>query len=319
MIDMFDLLFQDLRYASRQLRSNPGFTIVTILVLALGIGANSSLFTVINGVLLRPLPFPYPGDLVQIWASNPSRGELQEVISPNNFVDWQKQSSTMAEMAAYGYESFALITRTAPQRMPGVVASSRFFEVFGVKPILGRTFSADDERPESHSVVLSYGAWQGRFHGDPNVAGKPITLNGEAFTVIGVMPAGFQFPEASTELWSTPAFDLKAISRGHGGSFGVGRIKSGVALSQAQAEMTMIARRLEQQYPGTNRGSTVSLVPLQEQMVGSFRRALFLLWGAVTLVLLIGCANVAHLLLARSVSRQKEFAIRTAWGLAVRG
>jgi putative ABC transport system permease protein len=314
MVGMFELLFQDLRYASRQLRSNPGFTIVTILVLALGIGVNSSLFAVINGVLLRPLPFPHPGDLVQIWESNPSQGKLQEVLSPYNFVDWQKQSSTIAEMAVYGYESFALITGTDPQRMPGVLVSSRFFEVFGVKPILGRTFSADDERPESHSVVLSYGAWQGRFHGDPNVAGKPVTLNGEPFTVIGVMPDAFQFPEASTELWGTPAFDLNAIGRGHHGSFGVGRIKRGVALSQTQAEMTTIARRLEQQYPGTNRGSTVSLVPLQEEMVGGFRRALFLLWGAVTLVLLIGCANVAHLLLARSVSRQKEFAIRTALG-----
>lgn len=312
---LIEQVAQDLRYALRQLRNNPGFTGVTVLILALGLGANASLFTVINAVLLRPLPFPEPGGLVQIWESNPSRGELQEVVSPYNFVDWQKQSGAMAEMAVYEYESFALITRGAPQRMPGVLASSRLFNVFGVRPMLGRTFSADDDRLGSHSVVLSYGAWQRRFQADPDIAGKPITLNGEPFTVIGVMPDGFQFPpRANIEMWSTPAFDLKTRSRGSHYLFAVGRLKGGVTLSQAQAEMTTIARRLEQQYPDVNRGRTVNLVPLQEQMVGSFRPALLMLWGAVSLVLLIGCANVAHLLLARSISRQREFAIRAALG-----
>ncbi|MGI8745278.1 MAG: ADOP family duplicated permease [Bryobacteraceae bacterium] len=307
-------LVQDLRYALRQLRNSPAFTGIAILVLAFGLGANVSLFTVINAVLLRPLPFPNPRDLVQIWEANPSRGELQDVISPYNFVDWQRQSGTMEGMAVYEYESFALVTGTAPQRMPGVLASSRFFDVFGIKPMLGRTFSADDDRPESHSVVLSYAAWQRRFNGDSDIAGKPITLNGEPFTVIGVMPAGFQFPGVNTEIWSTPAYDLKTRNRRSHYLFGIGRIKRGVTLGQAQAEMTTIARRLEQQYPDSNRGSTVNLVPLQEQMVGSFRPALLMLWGAVGLVLLIGCANIAHLLLARSVSRQREFAIRAALG-----
>jgi putative ABC transport system permease protein len=305
---------QDLRYALRQLRKSPTFTAVAILVLAFGLGANASLFTVINAVLLRPLPFPNPEGLVQIWEANPSRGELQNVISPYNFVDWQKQSGAMAEMAVYEFESFALITRTAPERMPGVLASSRFFDVFGIKPMLGRTFSLDDDRPESHSAVLSYGAWQRRFHADPDIVGKPVTLNGEPYTVIGVMPAGFQFPRADIELWSSPAYDLKTRNRRSHYLFGVGRIKRGVTPGQAQAEMTTIARRLEQQYPESNRGSTVNLVPLQEQMVGRFRAALLMLWGAVALVLLIGCANIAHLLLARSISRQREFAIRAALG-----
>jgi putative ABC transport system permease protein len=311
-----DRLLQDPRYALRQLKNNPGFTTVAILVLALGLGANTAIFTLINAVLLRPLPFPDPGDLVQIWESNPSRGQLQVVISPYNFVDWQKQSATMAEMAVYEYESFALTTATAPERMPGVLASSHFFQVFGIRPMLGRTFSPDDDRPGSHSVVISYGAWRRRFDSNRKVVGKPITLNGEPFTTIGVMPPDFRFPAVTTELWSTPGFDLKAISRSHHGLFGVGRIKRGVTFSQAQAEMSTIARRLEQQYPDSNHGSRVNLVPLQEQMVGKFRAGLLLLWGAVTLVLLIGCANVAHLLLARSVSRQREFAIRAALGAA---
>lgn len=307
-------LAQDLRYALRQFRNNPGFASIAVLVLACGLGANASLFTVINAVLLRPLPFPNPGDLVQIWEANPSRGELQNVISPYNFVDWQNQSGTIAEMAVYKYESFSLITRTAPERMPGVLASSRLFDVLGVKPMLGRTFSADDDRPESHFVVLSYGAWQHRFHADPDITGKPITLNGEPFTVIGVMPAGFQFPGANIELWGTPAYDLKTRNRRSHYLFGVGRINRGITLGRAQAELTVIARHLEQQYPESNRGSTVSLVPLQEQMVGRFRPAQLMLWGAVAVVLLIACANIAHLLLARSASRQREFAIRAALG-----
>jgi putative ABC transport system permease protein len=269
----------DLRYALRQLRNNHGFTIVAILVLALGLGANTAIFALINTVLLRPLPFPDPGDLVQIWEANPSKGQLQVVVSPYNFVDWQKQSATMAEMAVYEYESFALTTSTAPERMPGVLASSRFFQVFGIKPMLGRTFSPDDDRPGSHSVVISYGAWRRHFDSNRKVVGKAITLNGEPFTIIGVMRPDFRFPAATTELWSTPAFDLKTISRGHHGLFGVGRIKRGVTFSQAQAEMSTIARRLEQQYPDSNHGSRVNLVPLQEQMVGNFRAGLLLLWA----------------------------------------
>ena len=307
-------LFQDLQYAIRQLRKSPGFTTVAVLVLALGLGANASLFTVINAVLLRPLPYPNAGDLVQIWEANQSQGELQGVVSPWNFVDWQKQSATMAELAVYEYESFALITSTAPERMRGVLTSSGFFPVFGVKPLLGRTFSADDDRLGSHSVILSYGAWQRRFQGDSNIAGKPITLNGEAYTVIGVMPATFQFPGATIEIWSTPAYDLNKRNRRSHYLYAVGRIRKGVTLGRAQAEMTTIASRLEQQYPDSNRGRTINLVPLQEQMIGSYRPALLLLWGAVALVLLIGCANIAHLLLARSASRQREFAIRAAMG-----
>ncbi len=307
-------LFRDLQYAFRQLRSNPGFTVVTILVLALGIGANAAVFSVINTVLLRPLPFPDSGQLVQIWESNPSHGEVQETVSPWNFVDWQKQSTSLAQLAVYEYESLALVTRGAPERMDAALVSSSFFRVFQVAPQLGRTFSPEDNRPGSHSAVLSYKGWTSHFNSDPHIVGKAITLAGEPFTVIGVMPNAFRFPALGTDLWATPAFDLKSRSRGDHYLFAVGRMRPGVAVGQAQAEMSAIAHRLERQYPDTNHGSGVTLVPLQEEMVGGFRRGLLLLWGAVTFVLLIACANVAHLLLARSAARQKEFAIRTALG-----
>lgn len=311
-------LFRDVQYAFRQLRSNPGFTIITILVLALGIGANAAVFSVINTVLLRPLPFPHSEQLVQIWQANPSHGEAQETVSPWNFVDWQKQSTSLAQLAVYEYESLALLTRGAPERMDAALVSSGFFRVFQVAPQLGRTFLPEDDRPGSHSVLLSYKGWTLHFNSDPHIVGKVITLDDEPFTVIGVMPATFRFPALGTDLWAAPAFDLKSRSRADTYLFAIGRMRLGVTLGQAQTEMSALARRLELQYPDTNQGSGVILVPLQEEMVGSFKQGLFTLWGAVTFVLLIACANVAHLLLARSAGRHKEFAIRTAMGAGSR-
>jgi predicted permease len=264
---MAEHFLQDLRYAARQLRNNPGFALVTILVLALGIGANAAVFAVINTVLLRPLSFPDPDQLVQVWESNPSHGRVQDVVSPYNFLDWQKQSKTLSALAVYEYESLALTTRAAPARMDAAFVSGGFFRVFQVQPQLGRTFLPEEDRPGSHAVVLSYLGWGSRFNYDPHIVGKSIVLDGEPYTVIGVMPAGFRFPARGTDLWAAPAFDLKTRSRGGHFLFSVGRMRPGVTLAQAQAEMNTIARRLEQQYPDSNRGAGVTLVPLQDQMV----------------------------------------------------
>jgi putative ABC transport system permease protein len=197
---MLDRLFRDLRYACRQLRNNPGFTVVTILVLAVGIGANTAIFSVINAVLLRPLPFPHPGQLVQIWESNPLHGRVQETVSPYNFVDWQKQSASLVQLAVYEYESLALTTRGAPERMDAAFVSSGFFRVFQVGPQLDRTFSPEDDRPGSHSVVISYKGWRSHFNSDTQIVGKSITLDGAPFTIIRVMPAAFRFPALGTDL-----------------------------------------------------------------------------------------------------------------------
>jgi putative ABC transport system permease protein len=239
---------------------------------------------------------------------------VQDTVSPYDFLEWRRQNKSFAEMAVYEYENLALTTRGVPQRMAAAFVSSGFFRVFQVHPQLGRTFLPEDDRPGSRAVVLSYRAWGHYFNYDPHIAGKAITLDSEPSTVIGVMPAEFHFPGSVIDLWATPAFDLTSASGSNHYLFSVGRIRPGVSLGQAQLEMSALAHRLEQQYPARDRGAGVVLVQLQEQMVGSFKRALFLLWGAVALVLLIGCANVAHLLLARSAARQKEFAIRTALG-----
>lgn len=307
-------LWQDARYAFRLLARDRAFTAIVVIVLALGIGANAAIFSVVNTVLLRPLPYSDSDRLVQIWENKISQGTRQGPVSPYNFLDWEKQSRSFRNMAAYQYESFALTTRGAPERMPGLLVSGDFFKVFDATPLLGRTFRANEDRPGNQAVVLSYDAWHQRFNADPNIIGKAITLNEQPYSVIGVMPADFQFPTAGTEVWMTPAFDLKARSRGDHFLFAVGQLNAGVTLSQAQAEVATIAHRLEKQFPGTNRSSGVVLVSLQEQMVGGFKTGLLVLWSAVTLVLLIACANVAHLLLARSVSRQKEIAIRASLG-----
>ncbi|MBZ5523660.1 MAG: ABC transporter permease [Acidobacteriia bacterium] len=305
-------LLHDIRYALRLLRKSPGFAIAAVLTLALGMGANTVMFSVLNTVLLRPLPYPQPDRLVQIWETEPRQGEMRGPVSPYNFLEWRKHSHTFSEIATFDYNPLVLTGLTTPRRISGQFVSAGFFNVFQVSALIGRTFRPDEDQPgNDRVVVLSYGAWSRYFDHDPKIAGKSITLDDQIYSVIGVMPATFGFPHDGVEAWCLPGFDPKRVSRRSHGLSSIGRLKPGVSLEQAQADMSTIADDLNQQDGGF---SGVLLMGLHDATVGGVRRSLLVLWAAVLAVLLVACSNVAGLLLARSISRQKEVAIRSAVG-----
>ncbi len=306
-----DSVLQDLRYAFRALRQHPAFTLTAVLTLGLGIGANVAIFSVVNAVLLRPLPFEQPDRLVRVWGLHPQIGH--EAASLPDFLDWRAQTPSFEGLSALANTRFALTGAGEPEMIRGALVSADFFRTLGVSPLRGRMFApGEDTRAAARVAVLGEGLWRRRFGGDPGVLGRPVQLNGTAYTVVGIAPASARI-QGPVDAWTTLATDT-TLERRADFLHVIGRLKAGVSLTRGQDDMRAVARRLAGQYPATNTNWSVDVLPLREAMVGPVRTALLLFMLAVGLVLLIACANVANLMLARAAARGQEVVIRTALG-----
>src|SRR5258706_3231165 len=317
--------WQDLRYGTRTLRKSPGFTIVAVMTLALGIGANTAIFSVVNAVLLRPLSYKDSDQLVQLIEHDQRRGIDFDWVSFPNFHDWAEQSKAFQYIAAYNFHAFTLPNVSQAEMLFGIKASANLLPMLGAEPILGRNFRSDEDQPgRDHEVILGYDTWEQSFKADPQLIGKTLTLNDEPYTIIGVMPASFNFPPTLPITSSLPSRKMAFLTplgmafdpdQRDWNMLGVtSRLKPGATIGQARADLDTVARHLELQYPAQNRGITVRVEPLLDQVVGDVRPALWIFLVAVSLVLLVACANVTNLLLARSTIREREMALRSSLG-----